>query len=83
MNYFGHVAVNNPPLQALQDGGVYNYGSSSAFPAGTFQGSNYWVDVVFNGSLVNDPLPVTVTTTFCPWAVNTISGLQPGADCNG
>jgi len=46
-NYF-NAAVNNPPLQALQDGGVYNYGSSSAFPAGTFQGSNYWVDVVFN-----------------------------------
>ena len=48
-NYFNAV-VNNPPLQALQNGGVYNYGSSSGFPAGTFQASNYWVDVVFNSS---------------------------------
>ncbi len=48
-NYF-NAAVNNPPLQALQDGGVYNYGSSSAFPTTSFSASNYWVDVVFNGS---------------------------------
>ena len=53
-NYF-NLAVNNPPLQALQNGangfnGVYNYGSSSAFPTSSFQASNYWVDVVFNPS---------------------------------
>ena len=46
-NYFNAV-VNNPPLQALQNGGVYNYGSSSGFPAGTYQASNYWVDIVFS-----------------------------------
>ena len=46
-NYFNAV-VNNPPLQALQNGGVYNCGSSSGFPAGSFQASNYWVDVVFS-----------------------------------
>jgi hypothetical protein len=27
--------------------GVYAYGSPSAFPAGTWNGSNYWVDLVF------------------------------------
>ena len=27
--------------------GVYQYGSTSAFPNPSFQGSNYWVDVVF------------------------------------
>jgi len=53
-NYF-NVATNNPPLQALQNGAsgpnaVYNYGSSSAFPTTSFSASNYWVDVVFNGS---------------------------------
>jgi len=51
-NYF-NAAVNNPPLQALQNGtsslnGVYNYGSSSAFPTSSFQASNYWVDIVFS-----------------------------------
>ena len=51
-NYF-NVAVNNPPLQAMQNGtsglnGVYNYGSSSAFPTTSFQASNYWVDIVFS-----------------------------------
>ena len=53
-NYF-NVATTNPPLQALQNGAsgpnaVYNYGSSSAFPTTSFSASNYWVDVVFNGS---------------------------------
>lgn len=50
-NYF-NAPVNNPPLQALQDGvsgfnGVYNYGSSSAFPTSSYQAFNYWVDVIF------------------------------------
>jgi hypothetical protein len=44
-NYF-NPPVNNPPLQALQDGvsglnGMYNYGSSSAFPTSSYQASNY------------------------------------------
>jgi hypothetical protein len=51
-NYF-NTAVNNPPLQALQDGAsgpnaVYTYGSSSAFPTSSYQASNYWVDVDFS-----------------------------------
>jgi len=51
-NYF-NVGVNNPPLQALQNGasgsnGVFTYGSSSAFPTGSYQASNCWVDVVFS-----------------------------------
>jgi hypothetical protein len=49
-NYFTS-AVDNPPLRALANGvdgpnGVYKYGASG-FPTGTFNASNYWVDVLF------------------------------------
>ena len=65
-NYF-NGATTNPPLQALQNGasgpnGVYNYGSSSAFPTTSFAPSNYWVDVVFNGSTGTAPLTITTTS---------------------
>jgi hypothetical protein len=45
-------AVNSPPLHALSDGssggnGVYALGASSVFPASSWNGSNYWVDVIF------------------------------------
>jgi Domain of unknown function (DUF4082)/Bacterial Ig-like domain/Bacterial Ig domain len=52
--YFTNSGVNNPPLvapasSAVTNGnGVYGYGSSSAFPTSTYNGGNYWVDVVFN-----------------------------------
>ncbi len=46
-------AVVNAPLEALADGqdgsnGVYAYGASSSFPTGSYNASNYWVDVVFS-----------------------------------
>ena len=49
--YFTNAGVDNAPLHALQDGidgrnGVYRYGASG-FPTETYQGANYWVDVVF------------------------------------
>jgi hypothetical protein len=50
--FFGTAGVDNPPLHALADSvshdGVYTYGSTSAFPASTYNATNYWVDVVFN-----------------------------------
>jgi hypothetical protein len=55
-NYFATTGVNNPPLSAPMDGGggaangIYTYGSTSQFPANSFQSSNYWVDVVFSPS---------------------------------
>jgi Domain of unknown function (DUF4082)/Bacterial Ig-like domain/Bacterial Ig domain len=42
------TAVTNSPLTALASGGVYAYGTSSAFPDNTYNASNYWVDVVFS-----------------------------------
>ncbi|MEZ4683722.1 MAG: DUF4082 domain-containing protein [Caldilineaceae bacterium] len=49
--YFNSSGINNPPLQALANGvdganGLYSYGPS-AFPTQSFNGANYWVDVVF------------------------------------
>jgi hypothetical protein len=57
----GHYAVDgaalfwgfdNAPLHALPDGGsggngVFAYSSTSTFPSGSYQATNYWVDVLF------------------------------------
>ena len=40
--------VANGPLTALASGGVYAYGSGNDFPTGTFNATNYWVDVVYS-----------------------------------
>ena len=49
----GHLAVP-------ANGGVYAYGSGG-FPSSTYQGSNYWVDVVLNTTPVVDTTAPTVT----------------------
>jgi len=66
----GHT---NGPLTALADSdvgnGVFAYGPSSSFPNTSFQGSNYWIDVMFEpgATPVGDSLfslsdvPATVT----------------------
>ncbi len=43
--YFSR-AVENSPLRAPVNAGVYRYGTSG-FPNQTYQGCNYWVDVIF------------------------------------
>ena len=64
-NVFTSAGVDNPPLHALQDGtsggnGVYAYAATTTFPTGTYQASNYWVDVVFSPNAA-DTTPPTVT----------------------
>ena len=71
-SYFAAAGVDNPPLHALRDGvsganSVYVYGAS-AFPANSYQSSNYWVDVVFSAA----PLP-TATATGTPALTPTAS----------
>jgi len=56
-NYFASEGVDSPPLHALADGvsggnGVYAYGTSSTFPAQTYNAANYWVDVAFEPAAV-------------------------------
>jgi len=55
VGYFANSGVDRPPLHALGDGvsgpnGVYRYGSGGVFPTGTWQSTNYWVDVVLQTS---------------------------------
>jgi hypothetical protein len=44
-NYFAAAYVSGP-LQVPANGGVYAYGAAGTFPRSSYQGSNYWVDVV-------------------------------------
>ncbi|MFC7397571.1 DUF4082 domain-containing protein [Chelatococcus sp. GCM10030263] len=55
-NFFTNAVTNGSHLTAPASGasggnGVYAYGSGSSFPTDTFNASNYWVDVIFNGQL--------------------------------
>ncbi len=52
---FFQTATTNGVLSGLADGtdgpnGVYTYSATPAFPASTFQKSNYWVDLIFTNS---------------------------------
>jgi hypothetical protein len=57
--FFASAGAGNPPVRALSNAaganGVYWYGAS-AFPAFSYNATNYWVDVVFNTSIdTEDP----------------------------
>ncbi|MEV7966768.1 DUF4082 domain-containing protein [Sphaerisporangium sp. NPDC088356] len=51
--FFNSGAYDNSPLRALVNNGagggngVYGYGVSSGFPTSSYNGDNYWVDVLF------------------------------------
>jgi hypothetical protein len=53
-SYFASTGVDNPPLHALESGGVYMYGASPQFPA-SGGGTNYWVDPIFSTSGLPPP----------------------------
>ena len=72
--YFGRSGKDQWPLHGLATGvdgpnGVFVYGAS-AFPSQTYQGENYWVDVVLGPV---DTTPPTVTMT-APANGATVSG---------
>jgi methionine-rich copper-binding protein CopC len=55
-----------PPLHALASGasggnGVYIYSASSAFPTQTFNATNYYVDVIYNGSSTATPQVISAS----------------------
>ena len=59
-NYFA-TAHTNGDLTALASGtsggdGLYAYGAGQIFPTDTYNASNYWVDVVFDGSPLKAPV---------------------------
>jgi hypothetical protein len=73
----GHYAVNRSYFNSSYSsnsmivpvgGGIYQYGASGNMPSKSYQGSNYWVDVVFsatapisNGPSASDTTPPAVT----------------------
>jgi hypothetical protein len=70
-------AVSDPPLYAPADGsggqsnGVFSYGSSSAFPTGSYHSLNYWVDVVFTPAAASPGGPATTSTSAAPTSTTT------------
>ena len=59
-NYFA-TAHTNGDLTALASGtsggdGLYAYGAGQIFPTDTYNASNYWVDVVFDGTATPPPV---------------------------
>lgn len=72
-------AVTSGPLRALannEDGGngVYRYGAGGGFPSLTFNGSNYWVDVVFANTAADLAAPTVVARTPASGATNVSTG---------
>jgi hypothetical protein len=49
-NYFTNPATNGELTAPASGNGVFTYGSNSIFPTNTFNSTNYWVDVVFDGT---------------------------------
>ncbi len=39
---------SKPPLATQSNAGVYTYGTGALFPSKSYNGSNYWVDVLFS-----------------------------------
>jgi hypothetical protein len=48
--YFAGAVTSGPLTAPNGSNGVYAYGSASTFPSGSYNSTNYWVDVVFNQS---------------------------------
>jgi WD40 repeat protein len=64
---FSTSGVDAPPVHLLKSGvsganGVYVYGVGGGFPTGSFNATNYWVDVVFATSNGPDTTPPTMTS---------------------
>ena len=75
----GHYAVSRSyfsapytsgPLTVPAGGGVYSYGTGG-LPTHSFQGSNYWVDVIFSSTTPVDTTPPAIT------------GFNPGTGATG
>jgi hypothetical protein len=82
--YFAAAPTDAPPLHALQDttaahNGLYQYAGASTFPTQTFNGNNYWVDVVFSDTANDTTPPSVVSQTPAPGATNVLTVTAPTA----
>src|SRR6185295_12848159 len=59
--YFASSGVNAPPLHAPASGaagnGIFTYSPTTAFPTTSFHAANYWVDVAFAQSVIDNGPP--------------------------
>ena len=77
-NYFTGAGRDNPPLHALADGvsganGVFAYGPAGSFPNSGWNGSNYWIDVVFTTASSPDTVAPIVTAFTVPSSSATLT----------
>ena len=56
LNYFTNSLTNGELTAPGTINGLYAYGSGSIFPTNTYNSTNYWVDVVYNGSPLQPPV---------------------------
>ncbi len=85
--YFASAPTTRGPLTALQNGtdggnGLYRYGNAAGtFPNSTYNSENYWVDVVYQDTPVNDTTKPTVTArTPAAGATNVAVGVSADGD---
>jgi hypothetical protein len=83
-NYFAGAFVNGP-LTGLADGtdglnGLYRYTNNPAVPNSGFQKTNYWVDVIFNGTYT--PPANTSPTVILTGPAAGASGINPKSNIN-
>ncbi|WP_440107867.1 DUF4082 domain-containing protein [Streptosporangium sp. H16] len=91
--YFTAQYMSGPlvaPASGVQGGnGVYAYSATSTFPTGSYQSTNYWVDVLFvpvrsiwddqtvpKTPTQNDPHALTVGVKFQPLTSGSIRGIR-------
>jgi hypothetical protein len=79
-------AINATPLHvAGSSPGVYAYGSTTTFPSGTWNLSNYWVDLVFTPANSSSPVGTySITGTVSGAAATlTLSGVSGASTTTG
>ncbi len=69
--YFSNGGLVASPLTAPATNGLYNYSASGGFPTGTYNGTNYWVDVVFSPGSVTNPPPTVTSESPAPGSKST------------
>ncbi|SMD25523.1 DUF4082 domain-containing protein [Lentzea albidocapillata] len=65
--YFNGQTASYGGIRALANGtdgsnGLFRYGAGGGFPTSSYNGANYWVDVVYRSGLNGDTTPPTLDT---------------------